>query len=204
MTKILDCSPIGISTAVDIVKNKGIVVYPTDTVYGIGCYPYYIESVNRIYEIKRRDRNKPLSVLASNIDDIRKLVYFEDLAFKLAEKFWPGALTIICRLKDVDFPKEVTSNSKSLAIRIPNNKCILSILNKCRYIIGTSANISGERSVDDHNQISSNLKGIDAIINDGSTLYKRESTIVSVENNNMKIIRVGAIQKSEIFDAIKN
>jgi len=84
-----------------IIQHGGIIVYPTDTLYGLGASVFEEEAVKRVYEIKKRPRHLPLPIIVSSIDDIKNVAIFNDVAYKLAKKFLPGALTIILEKKDV-------------------------------------------------------------------------------------------------------
>ena len=101
----------------DIVKHGGIIVFPTDTVYGIGCDPFNEKAIEKIFHIKQR-RNKPLPVLCQSIDYARKLVEFNEILNKFALKFWPGPLTIVAPIKNHALPKLLTINSDLLGIRV--------------------------------------------------------------------------------------
>ena len=94
------CDNKGIEKASKIIRDGGIVVFPTDTVYGIGCDPYKKKSVDRIYQIKGRVKTKPFPVLAYSFDEASKIVEFDKDSKKIAKKFWPGPLTLILKLKD--------------------------------------------------------------------------------------------------------
>ncbi|NND85878.1 MAG: threonylcarbamoyl-AMP synthase, partial [Nitrosopumilus sp.] len=91
----VSCDKEGIEKAFQIIIKGGIVVFPTDTVYGIGCDPYNIESVKKIYEIKTRDYSKPLPVLVYSKEIAEKIAIFDEVTKKIVEKFWPGQLTVV-------------------------------------------------------------------------------------------------------------
>ena len=200
---IYECSKSHIDEVSKLLNEGGIIVYPTDTVYGIGCYPYYTKSINRIYEIKGRDYHKPLSILGSSIKDIENLVYLNEIGFKLAKEFWPGGLTIVAPLRDQKIPSIVHSGKNTLAVRIPNYECTLNLLNKCKYIIGTSANRSGEEVSSDYKKIIASIKGFNAIIKDIESKNRKESTIVEINTDKVTILREGAIPSKKIFDVIE-
>ncbi|HEX6068045.1 MAG TPA: Sua5/YciO/YrdC/YwlC family protein, partial [Nitrososphaera sp.] len=101
MHETLDCSDSGIQRCAQIVKDGGVVVFPTDTVYGIGCDPHNDAAVRRVFSIKDREEKKPLPVLVGSVDDAEKIVTLGQKGRALAERLWPGALTIVAPLKDV-------------------------------------------------------------------------------------------------------
>jgi L-threonylcarbamoyladenylate synthase len=187
-----------------IVSSGGIVVYPTDTIYGIGCDPYNDGSVRRIFKIKARNKKKPLPILASRIEDVEKIVSLGKIGKLLARKYWPGALTIVSPLKDDNISAQLTAGKNSIGVRIPNNKCTLLLLKHCRYLAGTSANISGEKPPKSALQVmSSSLDDFDALLDGGTVEKGIESTIVDVADSNApKIIREGAIKSEEIYKVL--
>jgi len=182
-----------------IVKDGGILVYPTDTVYGIGCNPYLDEAVERVIEIKGRSRTKPFPVLASNIHYVEKIALLGKIGKHLATIFWPGALTIISPLLDPKISKYVTGGKSTIGVRVPKNKCTAALLKHCKYIVGTSANESGKipsKSVSE--VILSSLRGFDAILDGGKIKKGGESTVLDLTASVPKLIREGAISSNEI------
>ena len=194
----VQCDDKGILKASEIIKNGGIAVYPTDTVYGIGCNPYLKGSVDKIYKIKNRDRTKPLPLLVYSIKKAEKIVSFDEKTRKIIEKFWPGALTVILKINDQKLAESLGIEEK-IAIRIPNSKCILSLLQKIDFLVGTSANISGEKSFTDPKYCSVGLENFEIFVDGGVIESKGESTIIEVTDDEIKIIREGAISKQEIM-----
>ena len=198
--KVLGCAD-GVPECASIINNGGVVVFPTDTIYGIGCNPHNDSAVERIFKIKGRDEKKPLPVLAYSIQDAEKIVSLGRAGRMLAEKYWPGALTIVAPLVDKKVSRRVTAGS-SLAVRVPANRCILSLLQQCKYLVGTSANISGGKSSKSAQQVLvSGLDGFDALL-DGGPVGGVESTIVDMTGAKAKILREGAIKSSEVLKRI--
>lgn len=198
---IVSCDPKGISHAVNIVKKGGIIVFPTDTVYGIGCNPHNPIGVDRIYKIKNRDPKKLLPVLGYSKKELERIAFFDKISKKIIEKFWPGPLTLILKLKDKGLKKSMKLSTK-IAVRIPDNECALSILKNCGILIGTSANVSGSLSFRDPKECRKNLKDYDIFVDGGKIMGKGESTIIEIENSEIKILREGAITKKEVFQII--
>lgn len=189
---IIPCNKNGIDAAVDTIKTGGVVVFPTDTVYGIGCNPYDKTAVERIYRIKGREKEKQLPVLAYSYEELQRIVSFDDISKKLAEKFWPGALTLILPLKDKDIGQALGIVDR-LAVRVPNHSCLLSLLKECKILVGTSANYSGSASFADPSEIAKNFSGFDLLLDGGKIENSVESTIVEVVNNKLKVIREGKV-----------
>ena len=193
----VNCDNDGIKKVVEIFKNGGIIVFPTDTVYGIGCDPYNENAVKKIYEIKSRDKIKSLPVLAYSIDIVKQIVMMDKLTEKIVEKYWPGPLTLILKLKDQKLKKSLNLEEK-IAIRIPNSECTLKLLKECNLVVGTSANVSGDSSFTDPQKCIENLKNYDAFVDGGTITSKGESTIIEIENEKIHVIREGALKKEDI------
>ena len=182
-----------------IILDGGVVVFPTDTVYGIGCNPYDDRAVARVFSIKARDAVKALPVLANGLATAERLVSLPEQARKLVSRYWPGPLTVIAPLKDAGISKLVTAGSSKLAVRVPANKCLLSLLDKVTCLVGTSANISGERpSADAPSVTQSGISGFDALLIDSVPAMGTESTIVDFTANGLRVIREGAVSAIEL------
>ena len=199
MIKILkvECNEEGIKKTSQIIKEGGIVVFPTDTVYGIGCNPYNEKAVKKIYEIKSREKIKALPVLAYSIDVVKKIVVIDKFTENILQKNWPGPLTLILELKDQELKKSLNLQNK-IAVRIPDSDCTLKLLEKCELVVGTSANISGNASYTDPNNCIKNIKNYDLFLNGGTITSKGESTIIEIKNEAIKIIREGALKMEDI------
>lgn len=194
----VNCDKSGIEKTKEKIKQGGVIIFPTDTVYGIGCDPFNEKAVKRIYEIKSREISKPLPVLVYSKEVAEKIALFDKFTSKIAEKFWPGPLTIILKIIDTDLKKSLNLNEK-IAIRVPNNKCVLDLLEKCNFLVGTSANISKESAFTDPDKCLKNLQDYDIFMDGGIITNGKESTIIEIENNEIKIIREGYLSKKEIL-----
>lgn len=200
--QIFGCSDDAVARCASVVKSGGVVVFPTDTIYGIGCDPYSDQAVERIFAIKGRDEKKPLPVLAYSIKDVERLVSLGRAGGALADKYWPGALTIVAPIVDRKVSRRVTTDSNGLAVRVPANECILSLLRHCKYIVGTSANLSGEKPLKSAQEVlDSLLDGYDALLDGGPVEKGIESTIVDITGE-PKILREGAIKSKEVMELI--
>ncbi|MCH7876976.1 MAG: threonylcarbamoyl-AMP synthase [Thaumarchaeota archaeon] len=194
----VNCDKEGIEKASQIINQGGIAVFPTDTVYGIGCNPYNKDSVKKICEIKSRDISKPFPVLVYSKDIAERIVFFDEFAEKIVERFWPGPLTIILKLTDENLKKSLNVTDK-IAIRVPNHKCTLELLKKCNFLVGTSANISGHSSFTNPDECFKNIQKYDVFVDGGIITSKAESTIIEIENEQIKIIREGSLSQEEIL-----
>ncbi len=193
----ISCSDADIQIAAKAINDGAIVVFPTDTVYGLGCNPYNHEAVLSLYEIKKRKKTKPFPILGLSKTELEKIAEFNGLEEKIAEKFWPGQVTLILKVKDEKI-RESLCLDKKIAVRVPSNQCVLSLLKECKLLVGTSANISGTIPFTDPNECSKNLTGYDLLIDDGIISSQGESTIVEIEEDDIKIVREGSISEKEI------
>ena len=190
----------------EIIKNGGIVVFPTETVYGIGTNGLDKEAVERLYKIKERPLNKPISLLVSDYEMIEKVVKdINELEYKIMKKFFPGPLTIILNKKDI-VPDIVTSGGSTVGIRMPEEELTRKLIEYAGVpIAAPSANISGKASGIDLQEIVKEFGDkVDYYIDGGKSKIGIGSTIVKVENNTIKILREGSISKKEIEDLIND
>ena len=188
----------------EILKNGGIVIFPTETVYGIGANAFNEQSVKRIYEVKNRPDEKPLSIMVSGIEEIEKYAIIQnDVERKIIETFMPGPITVILKKKPGVFDY-ISSGKDTIGIRIPDNKIILSILNRLKFpIVAPSANISGMPSGIELKGILKDFDGkIEACIDGGKAEIGEGSTIVEVIDGKPVILRQGKITIREIQQAI--
>ena len=193
----IDCNKEGIEKTYEIIKNGGIVIFPTDTVYGIGCNPYNENAVKKIYKIKSREKIKSLPVLAYSLEIVKKITHIDPFTEKIIEKYWQGSLTLILELTDQKLKKSLNLDNK-IAIRIPDSKCTLKLLEKCSLLVGTSANISGNSSYTNPDECLKNIKNYDVFLNGGTITSKGESTIIEIENEEIKMIREGVLKMENI------
>jgi L-threonylcarbamoyladenylate synthase len=194
---ILPCNDESIEKAFKTIQDGGVVVFPTDTVYGIGCDPRNEDAVKKIYKIKGRDKIKQLPILAYTKKDIKEIAIFDAKSEELADRFWPGPLTLILKIKDKDISKALDLKDK-VAVRVPSHFCARKLLERCRLVVGTSANFSGQPPFGDPKELSDKFTGYDMILDGGKIENSFESTIVEVIGNELKIVREGKI-KSELL-----
>ena len=196
--------------AVDTIIEGKTIAFPTNSVYGIGGDPLNFELVEKIYQIKFRDRTKGLLLLVADLEEAEKLAEFNKESKILADTFWPGQLTLILKRKtSCIIPEEVTASKETIGIRIPENEIILTILKKLKErghfggIIGTSANYSGEKPSVSGDEVSKKfLNPIDLIIDSGKTKSKVPTTIVDCTAQSPQILRLGVISEEEIIGVL--
>tara|TARA_Y100000590_G_scaffold36611_1_gene39633 strand:- start:4456 stop:5055 length:600 start_codon:yes stop_codon:yes gene_type:complete len=193
---IVECDEYGISRIFESYQKGGIIGFPTDTVYGLGCDPFNKNSITKIFEMKKRSDEKKFPILGFSTNELEKIVEFNPIAKKISKKFWPGQLTLLLPIRK-EIVNKIENNGK-LAVRIPKNQCILSILKECKLIVGTSANISGEESIKESHDCILKLPQIDVLVDGGKIVSSGESTIIDFDGNGFRIIREGSIAKEEI------
>lgn len=182
---------------INTLNNGGVIAYVTDTVWGLGCLPDNEKAVKKIYEIKKREAQKPLILMSNEVYNLLDYVKpIPKVGQQLIKKYFPGALTIVTDKSDKT-PDYITSNMSTVGIRIPNNKVFKEI---CEIIPNhvlatTSANLSHQPSAKTYAQALENMTGLaDLIIEDyGYHAKGLESTVVGVMNNELRIFRQGAI-----------
>ena len=183
-----------------IIKNGGIVVFPTETVYGIGANALNAEAVKKIYEIKKRPLSKPITLLVNSIDMIERVAKdITPFEYAIIKKFFPGPLTIILQKKDV-VPDIVTSGGSTVGIRMPANEIALELINRAGVPLATpSANISDKPSKTNIKDVMSEFpEGVDCFIDGGKSKIGVASTIVQVIDGVPHILRQGTITEEQI------
>ena len=192
-----------ISKAIYALKNGDVIVYPTDTLYGLGADIHNDHAIRKVFRIKKRPFNDPLSVAVSDFDEVEKIAKTDERTQKLVEQFLPGKLTLILEKKS-SVSDTITGGLKNIAIRIPDNKIAMEILSNFGPITATSANIHGLKTPYIINEINMQLKENVAVYLDDGKLEGEPSTIVDLTNNEVKILRKGAIPEKDVLDAISN
>jgi len=186
-----------INEARNALKNGNIIIYPTDTVWGIGCDPFNQKSVDNLFKIKGK-KEEGLSILINNKELISEYCLMTKKNKKIINKLFPGPVTVILKSK-VNFAKGVARNG-NIAIRIPNNKTSISLA-KENPIITTSANIHGMDVVKNMNE-ARKIFGNSCIYLNGEKPIGIESTIINLTGNIPKIVRIGALYGSTLEDII--
>lgn len=155
--------PANTTKAIKILKDGGVIAFPTDTVFGIGACLSCEEAIKRIFKMKKRPRSKPLQILAATLEQAKKLGRFNKKALELAKKMWPGPLTLVI-YKTRKVPKLVTAASSKVGLRIPDHKTALELIKKCGPIAATSANRAGEKPALTAKKVKQQLPEVDYIL----------------------------------------
>lgn len=184
--------PWQIAKVVDCLKNGGIVAYPTDTTYGIGCSIFNKKGLERIYQMKQRDKRKPFSFICSDLSDISRYVRLTDHAFKIMKRHLPGPYTFVVEASR-EVPDLLITKQKTVGIRIPNNPICLAIVKGMGVpIVTTSANLSGEDPVGDPVEINRLFGHALDLVVDGGMLDIEVSSVISLVGKEPELLREGA------------
>ncbi len=204
--KLLSSIQKQLEQGISILKQGGVVAFPTDTVYGLGAAVNLPQAVARVYQVKERPKNMPLPLLLADKSQIEEVAEpVPPIAWLLAAKFLPGGLTIVL-FKSKSVPDTVTGGGKTVAIRIPAHPIPLALARGVGTpIVGTSANLSGKPSALTAEEVYTQLDGkVDLIIDGGRCPGGRESTIVDLTGETPLILREGAISKEELINAYRH
>ena len=189
----------------EILKNGGLVAFPTETVYGLGGDALNPESSKKIYAAKGRPSDNPLIVHISNMESLKKIVLsIPEGAYKLADKYWPGPLTMIFNKNEL-VPKETTGGLETVAVRMPSNKTARALIDAAGgFIAAPSANISGRPSPTLAKYVIEDMQGrIEMIIDGGASDVGLESTIVDFTEGKPMILRPGYITKEMLSETLE-
>ena len=189
-----------------IIKKGGIVIFPTETVYGIGTNGLDKNAIKKLYEVKQRPLNKPISLLVNNIEMVEKIAKnITEVEYKLMERFFPGPLTIILEKRDI-VPDILTSNTNTIGIRMPSGEIAKKLIEFAGVPIATSSsNISGKPSGTNITDIKKDFEGkVDCFIDNGESELGIPSTVIRIIDNIPHILRQGAISEEEIRKVIAN
>ncbi|MFH1291750.1 MAG: L-threonylcarbamoyladenylate synthase [bacterium] len=186
--------------AVELLKQGKVLVFPTETSYGLGCDAVNQSAVHRIFQIKSRQKDKPLLVVVSTIDMAKKYLVWNKQIDKLAKKYWPGALTIVGQASR-KLADGVTAPDNSLAVRVASHPMASFLSAKLgRPLVATSANISGQDNIYNIEEIkqifSKRSVQPDAILDHGELPYSKPSTIIKFINNKIEVLRQGEVTLS--------
>lgn len=181
-----------INGTVEMLKNGNIIVYPTDTIYGIGCDILNKKAIQTIQTIKNRKKQKPLSIICSDLKDISRWAIVSNMQYKILKKYLPGPYTFILTASN-DAPKILQDEKrKTIGIRIPDNKVCLDIVsNLGNPIVTTSVNLAGEVNYVNPDDIKKDWYGKVDLILDAGEISNDPSTIISLVDENIEIIRQG-------------
>jgi tRNA threonylcarbamoyl adenosine modification protein (Sua5/YciO/YrdC/YwlC family) len=196
-----------IAHAVEVLRRGGVIIYPTDTVYGIGCSINDTRAIERVYQIRNQDRNKPFSFICSDLSHIAEYAKVSNSAYRLMKQLIPGPYTFILpasRLKQL--PKSLISTRKTVGIRVPQNNICRDIIKELGHPI-LSASVTGDHKGDiisDPELIKREFEEQVDLILDGGNSLKEFSTVLDVTNEQPIVVREGAGDVSDVLVETEN
>ncbi len=204
MTQVLRFGPESLSTAASTIVSGGLVAYPTDTVFGLGCDPLNSHALRRLVRVKKRKTGQ-LPVLVDSIGRAAELGRFDYQTFQLANHFWPGPLTIVVPTR-TRLPTLVTGPSARIGLRVPKHHVAIELVRASGgALVGTSANLSGSRPLEHAGDVARELdEGVDLVLDDSLRISGVESTVVSIDNGVLTVLRERSIRKEEVLSAIRS
>ena len=182
-----------------------LVIFPTETVYGIGANAYNRQAIQLIYKTKKRPISNPLICHFANLNEIERNFTLNEHDYELARLFWPGPLTLILKKhKNSKISSFVSNNQNLVGCRIPNHKITLNLLSKLNFpVAAPSANIATKTSITTIQDLDKNLKNL-FYIDGGSSVLGLESTVIKTTSNGCKILRLGSLTIEEIKNKFSN
>ncbi len=176
---------------VEVLEKGGVIGYPTDTIYGVGCDLFNPEAIRKIHRLKKMQKNKPLSFICSDLKDISRYAYVSNSAYKIMKRLLPGPYTFILRATKL-VPKVAMTKQNTVGIRIPDNKICLTLVRELGHpIISTSVSDSTEGLYNDPSDIDERFgKQLDLVI-DGGTIVAEHSSIIDLTEDTPNVIRKG-------------
>ena len=204
-TKVIRISPIVIAEdkleeIAGILQEDGVIVYPTETFYGLGTNGYSEKAVKKVYRLKKREPLKPLSVVISDLSMLRKITSGDLLAFQpLFAEFWPGPLTLILRASSA-IPDVLLGENGTIGVRLTAHPWVRALVRYTRFpITATSANISGETPISSPKQAKELFEGsVDIIVDGGKTKGFLPSTVVDLSGKAPRLVREGAVPSARL------
>lgn len=180
-----------ISRVADVLRDGGVIAYPTDTTYGIGCSIFNKRGIERIYLLKQREKKKPFSFICSDLADVARFARVSNYAFKILKRFLPGPYTFVLEASSV-VPDLLLTKQKTVGVRIPDNAICLAIIRELGHpIVTTSANRSGDEPIGDPFMVERELgKELDLVV-DGGVLSADVSSVVSLIGDVAEVLRKG-------------
>ncbi|HYS42709.1 MAG TPA: L-threonylcarbamoyladenylate synthase, partial [Geobacteraceae bacterium] len=169
-----------IGQAVELLKGGGVIAYPTDTTYGIGCSIFNKRGIERIYLLKQREKKKPFSFICADLSVVARYARVSNYAFKILKRYLPGPYTFVLEVSSV-VPDLLLTKQKTVGVRIPDNAICLAIVRELGHpIVTTSANRSGDEPIGDPFKVDGELGSQLDLVVDGGVLTADVSSVVSL------------------------
>ncbi|CAN5860910.1 hypothetical protein BH18ACI5_BH18ACI5_08800 [soil metagenome] len=197
-------SAAALARAAALIRGGGLVAYPTDTVYGLGCDPRNPAAVARLFNAKGRDAKRASPLIGASIEQLSSFVHLTAMAQRLAEMFWPGPLSLVMKARPEISPL-VLGGLDTAAVRVPADATARNLAEAAGFVItATSANMSGQPPVARASLISSTLASqLDFILDGGTLAGGAVSTIVDVTSDAPQLVRAGAIAWDRVLESLR-
>ncbi|WP_321370851.1 L-threonylcarbamoyladenylate synthase [uncultured Desulfuromusa sp.] len=181
-----------IKQVVACLQQGGVIIYPTDTTYGIGCDIFNRKGIKKIFQLKKRDQRKPFSFICNDLAEISNYAQVSNFAFKIMKRHLPGAFTFVLEATKI-VPDSLSTKQKTVGVRIPENAICHAIVKELGHpLVTTSANTSGEDTPQDPLEIEEKMgRYVDFVI-DGGISMEEASTVISLLDDQIEVIRQGS------------
>lgn len=191
-----------IAEAVEVLRRGGSIVYPTDTVYGLGVNPFDDYAVRRLFRIKKRSPSKPIALIVCSIAMVKKLAHVSVKEEKILKSLWPGAVSVVLYKKKLISPL-ISAGTDTVSLRMPDNEFCLKLIKAFNGpITSTSANISDEQYINDASEIARRFKKEaykpDLVVDAGVLALSEPSTVLDLTKPKPKIIRAGPVNAKDL------
>lgn len=181
-----------ISRVVENLQQGGVIIYPTDTIYGLGCDIFNRKGVKKIFQIKQRDQRKPFSFICSDLAEVANYARVSNFAFKIMKRHLPGPYTFVLEASRI-VPDALMTKQKTVGIRIPDNHICQAIVSALGHpLVTTSANISGDATPQDPEDLHESMGRMVDIVVDGGITLGDHSTVISLLNDKIEVLREGS------------
>jgi L-threonylcarbamoyladenylate synthase len=192
-------------SAAKVIARGGVIAFRTDTFYGLGADPFNRQALRAIRKLKGREEGKPILLLISDKSDVERFIAARSTLFRrIAERFWPGPITLIDKARP-ELPEELTAGSGTIGLRLPDDERVRDLVRVCGgALTATSANLSGSLPARSVEEVRTYFpEGLDLVVDDGEVIVDQPSTVLDLSSERALIIREGAIPKEELESYIR-
>jgi L-threonylcarbamoyladenylate synthase len=181
----------------------GLIVFPTDTVYGIGTRPDDAAAISRLFELKRRPHSLELPVLVSSLHHAERVARFDDIAVRLVEAFWPGAITVVLPRTSESGDWDLGGDRTTIGVRMPRHEVAVAVLERTGPLAVTSANVSGTRTPTGCDELTALFgRGVEVYLCQEAPLTGLPSTVVDLAHGEPRVLRLGTLDEAAIWPVL--
>jgi L-threonylcarbamoyladenylate synthase len=191
-----------LESAVRVLRSRGVVGYPTDTLYGLAADPRSEVALDRLRQLKGRAADKTVALVAASLDQAREVAVLDGHALILARRFWPGPLTLVVPARQ-GLAEGVRSSTGQVGVRVPANDVAQALAQACGFpITATSANVSGAAPTADPDEVMRQLPALEWLIDAGRLAGGPPSTLVQVDGEHVEVLREGAVSRTRVLESL--